>query len=154
MSKSERMFRLFSDRETNWTPWNRVILDTVSHSDSQEIPRFLRNPKIHYRVKEPATDLALLRGCIQRFPDGVDNEINIKINTCLEGKQRIMAAKLTRQTHKIVIQLHLVAESCTICSSRSRLPVLKLLDTPSYFVTCTSGRKKKYETWWGQYFIS
>jgi len=31
-----------------------------------------------------------------------------------------------------VIQLHLVAESCTICNSRSRRPVRKLLDTPSY----------------------
>jgi hypothetical protein len=43
-----------------------------------------------------------------------------------------MAAKLTRLTHKIVIQLHLVAERCTICSSRSRRPVWKLLDTPTY----------------------
>jgi hypothetical protein len=34
-----------------------------------------------------------------------------------------MVAKLTRLTHKIAIQLHLVAESCTICSSRSRRPV-------------------------------
>jgi hypothetical protein len=39
-----------------------------------------------------------------------------------------MAAKLTRLTHKIAIKLHLVAESCTICSSRSRWPVRKLLD--------------------------
>jgi hypothetical protein len=30
-----------------------------------------------------------------------------------------MAAKLTRLTHKIAIHLHLVAESCTIYSSRS-----------------------------------
>jgi hypothetical protein len=36
------------------------------------------------------------------------------------------------KTHKIAIQLHLVAESCTICSRRSRQPVRKLLDTPSY----------------------
>jgi hypothetical protein len=43
-----------------------------------------------------------------------------------------MAAKLTRLTHKIAIQLHLVAENCTICSSRSRRPVRKLMDTPSY----------------------
>jgi hypothetical protein len=43
-----------------------------------------------------------------------------------------MAAKLTRLTHKIAIQLHLVVESCTIFSSRSRWPVRKLLDTPSY----------------------
>jgi len=29
-----------------------------------------------------------------------------------------MAAKLTRLTHKIVIQLHLVAESYIVCNSR------------------------------------
>jgi hypothetical protein len=55
-----------------------------------------------------------------------------KINTRWEATQRVMAAKLTTPTHKIAIQLHLVAESCTICSSRSRRPVLKLLDAPSY----------------------
>jgi hypothetical protein len=43
-----------------------------------------------------------------------------------------MVAKLIRLTHKIAIQLHLVAGSCTICSSRSRLSVRKLLDTLSH----------------------
>jgi hypothetical protein len=51
------------------------------------------------------------------------------INTHWEATQRVMAAKLTRLTHKIAIQLHLVAESSTICSSRSRRPVRKLLGT-------------------------
>jgi hypothetical protein len=41
-------------------------------------------------------------------------------------------AKITSLTHRIAIQLHLVAESCIICSSRSRRPVQKLLGTPSY----------------------
>jgi hypothetical protein len=41
-----------------------------------------------------------------------------------------MAAKLTRLTHKIEIQLRLVTESCTICSSSSRRTVRKLLDIP------------------------
>jgi len=56
-----------------------------------------------------------------------------------------MAAKLTTLTHKIAIQLHVVAESCTICSSRSRPPVRELLDTPSYtnFVQCAALEKKK-----------
>jgi hypothetical protein len=54
------------------------------------------------------------------------------INTRWEATQRVMAAKLTRLTHKIAIQLHLVAESSTICSSRSRQPVRNLLDTSSY----------------------
>jgi hypothetical protein len=44
-----------------------------------------------------------------------------------------MVAKLTRPTHKIATQLHLVAESCTICCSCSRRSVRKLLDTHSYF---------------------
>jgi hypothetical protein len=54
--------------------------------------------------------------------------------------QRVMAAKLTRLTHEIAIQLHLVAEGCTICSSRSRRPVRKLLDTPSYISLLSVGR--------------
>jgi hypothetical protein len=56
-----------------------------------------------------------------------------------------MAAKLTRLTHKVAIQLHLVAESCIICSSRSRRPVRKLLDTPSYiYDTSRSVTAPKY----------
>jgi len=45
-----------------------------------------------------------------------------------------VAAKPTRLTHKIAIQLHLVAESCTICSPRSRGPVRKLLDNVANFI--------------------
>jgi len=48
-----------------------------------------------------------------------------------------MAAKFTRLTHKIAIQLHLVAESCNICSSHSRWTVRKLLYTTSYIYTNT-----------------
>jgi hypothetical protein len=43
-----------------------------------------------------------------------------------------MAVKLARLIHKIAVQLHLVTESCIICSYRSRRPVRKLLGTPSY----------------------
>jgi len=50
-----------------------------------------------------------------------------------EATQRVVVAKLTRLSHKIVIQLPLVAEGCTICSSRSGLPVRELLDKPSCF---------------------
>jgi hypothetical protein len=54
------------------------------------------------------------------------------INTRWEVTQERVAAKLARLTHRIAIQLHLVAEGCTICSSLSRRPVRKLLDIPSY----------------------
>jgi len=45
----------------------------------------------------------------------------------------VMVLKLTRLTHKIAIQLQFVAESSTICSSRSRRPVPKLLYRPSFY---------------------
>jgi hypothetical protein len=67
-----------------------------------------------------------MQGCIQKFPDSVDNEINNDNEHSLRSNFRVMAA------NKIAIQLHLVAESCTIWSSRSRRPVQKLLDTASY----------------------
>jgi hypothetical protein len=59
-----------------------------------------------------------------------------------------MVAKLSRLTHKIAIQLHLVAESCTICSYRSRRPIRKLLDTPSCVCVCVcvwSGQQSSNE---------
>jgi hypothetical protein len=56
------------------------------------------------------------------------------IKTCWEATQRVMATKLTRLTHRKAMQLHLVAESCTICSYHSRRPVRKLLVTPSYVI--------------------
>jgi hypothetical protein len=67
------------------------------------------------------------RGCIQKFPDWINNEIYAYL-----WYYSFLAAKLTRLTHRIEIQLHLVAESYIIRSSRSRRPVRKLLDTPSY----------------------
>jgi len=45
--------------------------------------------------------------------------------------QGVIVTKLNRLTHKIAIKLHLVVDSCTNCSYRSRRPARKLLDTPS-----------------------
>jgi hypothetical protein len=73
-----------------------------------------------------------------------------------EVTQRVMAAKLTRLSHKTAIQLHFLAESCTICSSRSRWPVRKLLDTPSYTDYGSSGIAHwNRATWfphWGEWW--
>jgi hypothetical protein len=70
----------------------------------------------------------------------------ITMNTRWEATQRVMVAKLTRLTHKIAaIQLQLVAESCAICSSRTKRPIRKLLDTPSYVPAALSSRVKRPE---------
>jgi hypothetical protein len=77
-----------------------------------------------------------VRGCIQKSPDWViTKQTTTTTNTRREATQRVMAAKLTRLSHKIPIQLHLVAESYTTCSSCSRWPVRKLLDTLSYILS-------------------
>jgi len=97
-----------------------------------------------------------VRGCIQKFPDWVDNEITT-IYSRWEATQRFMAPKLTRLTHKIAIQLHLVAEGSTIISSRSRRPVRKLLDAPSYFEVLfwhsPGGAQETYKTHAWQPFL-
>jgi hypothetical protein len=46
-----------------------------------------------------------------------------------------MEAKLTRLTHKIAVQLRLVAESCIICSSRSRRPVRNFWIYPPIYIS-------------------
>jgi hypothetical protein len=81
-----------------------------------------------YEVHSLMCGTATLGWCIQK----ITKYTLTTINSRWEATQRVMAAKLTRLTHEIAIQLHVVAESCTICSSRSRQPVRKLLDTPLY----------------------
>jgi hypothetical protein len=66
------------------------------------------------------------------------------INTSSEATQRIIAAKLNSLTHKTAIQLRLMAESCTICSSRSRRPARKLLAIPLY-------TRKETSVWYERY---
>jgi hypothetical protein len=88
--------------------------------------------RIPYASSLGAISVKNVWGCIQTFSDYVDNGIKKTTNTRWEATKRVMAAKLIRLTHKIAIQLYLVAESCTTCSSRSRRPVRRLLDTPSY----------------------
>jgi hypothetical protein len=91
-------------------------------------------------VRKFATDLFVIHGILTY--EGVSKSFRTEsimkyvlatINTYWEARQGVIAANLTRLTHKIVIQVHIMVESCTICCSRSRRPVRKLLDTTSYF---------------------
>jgi hypothetical protein len=77
--------------------------------------------------------LIIYEGVSKRFrTESITKYTLTTINTRWEATQSLMGAKLTRMTHKIAIRLHVVAESCTICRSRSRRPVRKRLDKPSY----------------------
>jgi len=85
------------------------------------------------KILSSRTFKSFLWGCIQKFADWVITKYKLTtISTRWEVTQRVMATEVTTLTHKIAIQLHLVAKNCTTCSSRSSRPVRKLLDTPSY----------------------
>jgi hypothetical protein len=89
-----------------------------------------------YHLLEHGKSMCLIRWYVQKFrTDSITNYTLTFDITCWEATQTVMEAKPTRLTHKIATQLHLVAESCTSCSSRSRRPVRKLLDTPSYNIS-------------------
>jgi hypothetical protein len=72
------------------------------------------------------------RGSRVRFPAGAGNfSLRHRIQNG-SGAHPTSYPMGTRGSHKIAIQLYLLAESCIICSSRSRRPVRKFSDTSSY----------------------
>jgi len=74
-----------------------------------------------------------MRGCIQKFPDSVDNETYAYNNKhSLRSNTKDYGGRTHRTNSQNSDKLHLVAESCIICSSHSRRPVRKLLDTLFY----------------------
>jgi hypothetical protein len=114
-----------------YTDWSITVLACME--DMWNVYKILTGKPEGMRPSRRWEDNIRIRGFIQKFPDWVSNETTT-INTRWEATQGVMVAKLTRLTHIIAIQLHLVAERCTICSSRSRRPVRKLMDTPSYIL--------------------
>jgi hypothetical protein len=110
--------------------WNYLFLfiymkSLILHGpSSRESPGFCGN----------TVSFSTERKCIQKFPDWIDNDITI--NTRWETTQRVMAEKLARLTYKIAILLHLVTESCTICSSCSKRPVRKFFGYTLVYYKC------------------
>jgi hypothetical protein len=116
--------------------WRETSFAVINRSNQRQQPtadfkRSLYEAKYEMFYKHAMC----VRGYIQKFPDWVNNKHSLRSNTKCYG------VKPTRLTQKIEIQLHLVAESCITCSSRSRRPVRKLLDIPSYTASCNSQRK-------------
>jgi hypothetical protein len=97
--------------------------------------------------KEPSRAVAALthdtlqrndiRGCIQKFPEGADNEINNNNNNHSSRSNRKGYGGKTRWTDSQNSDTAAPkVENCTICSSRSRWSVMKLFDTPPYSYNC------------------
>jgi hypothetical protein len=108
-----------------WLQWPKSKQNTFSHIADWIYPV----SKILF--VNPLKSLPLYEGVTKRFrTESITKYTLTTINTRWEATQRVMAAKLTIQTHKIAIQLHLVAESFTIYSSHSTRQVRKLLDNP------------------------
>jgi hypothetical protein len=70
------------------------------------------------------------------------------INTRWEATQRLVAAKLTKLSHKIALQLHLVAKRYTICSGRSVKLTTHLHLVPRLIAwSCVSASPYVYMAW-------
>jgi hypothetical protein len=135
------------------TPWRRENPCPYRESNSSlagrsKVTVWNESPRFLYRYVMTTTALPVHQNvhCSQHialasYDEGVSKSFRTKsikkytfiiINTRWEATQSVMAAKLTRLTHQIAIQLLLAAETYTIFSFRSRWPVRKLLDTPSH----------------------
>jgi hypothetical protein len=84
------------------------------------------------RDQVPSCIYYALRGCIQKFSDWVDKEIKAyNYKHSLRRNTKGYDGKTHYTDSHNMIKLHLVADNSTICSSRSRRLVRKLLDTLS-----------------------
>jgi hypothetical protein len=91
--------------------WAQGQLYLTFHPPYLKAVSAIRNPTTHNAVvtgtRIKITIKLLMQvyyiRCIRKIPDWVDNEITT-INTRWEATQRVMAAKLTRLTHKIAIK--------------------------------------------------
>jgi hypothetical protein len=122
LTYSQKMWILYKFLRTPWTD-----LPAQNNSRKHPCPKRGSNPRNQCSRGSRTYD-----GVSKSFRNESITKHTLTFGITLwEATQRVMAAKLSTLTHKIAIQLHLVAESCAICSSRSRWPVRKLLDTPS-----------------------
>jgi hypothetical protein len=111
----------------------RILLPVAARFDKRPRSFPTDSITIHARYLLVQTPSPSYEGVSKSFrTESITKYMLTTINTRCEATQRVMAAKLIILTHKIAIKLHLVAERCIICSSCSRLPVRKLLDTPAY----------------------
>jgi hypothetical protein len=70
------------------------------------VPRLITFASRKYVVIPYSVTEYFIRGCIHKFPDSFNNEIyayNKKKHSLRSNTQRVMAAKLTRLTHRIAI---------------------------------------------------
>jgi len=114
----------------SWNPWTNCRNNTAHY-----LPPHLESFRVHriYKPRSKDVQVKAYEGVSKSFrAESITEYTLTAINTRWESTQRVIAAKLTRLTHKIPVQLHLVTESWTIYSSRSRRPVRRILDTPSY----------------------
>jgi hypothetical protein len=117
---NSQLFRRYGYCNVYHVPTSQVNSSTWLASSAVR----LYSHTFRYTIKRVTGDI---RRCIKTFRDWVTTKYMLTFGiTRWEATQRVMAAKLTRLTHKIAIQLHLVAENCTICISRSRWPARKL----------------------------
>jgi hypothetical protein len=93
---------------------NNKQVTFINHEVARYVISKLQNYKSKYHTISKRVLWNVVRECIRKFPESITQYTLTTMNTRWDATQRVVVAKLTRMTHRIVIQLHLVAESSTI----------------------------------------
>jgi hypothetical protein len=117
--RGQSLLKVVRDISMTWECWS-----VTSASGGLLNYRFASDGILDHLLLWSCVSMCMHEGVSKSFrTESITKYTLTKINTRWDATQRVMAAKLTRLTHKIAIELHLVAESWTICSSYSRRPV-------------------------------
>ena len=127
------------------TPWSIVLLEKLTGSAaSQEIPRILWNPEVHYSTQVPATS-----PYPEPTPSSPHNPLPVPdckthyVNTCLVGKHIRTHIRANMQTciHYIHTHIHTYIHTCIHTHIRTYVHTYLHTYIHTYIQTWTGGRQ-------------
>jgi hypothetical protein len=92
------------DNDCHFNPWSRVLLDNLSYSASQEIPRLLWSAKVYYRVHKipPLVPMLIQINLFRNLPPHVPKvHSNIILPSMLRSSECSLPFSFSYQTPNV-----------------------------------------------------